>query len=215
MTRSKSRKFFESQLLLLFFKLIYSCFTVLCQFLLYSKAYQPQAHTHPCFLGFPSHLGHYRALSRFPSATQQILIQFSSVAQSCPTLCNPRDYSTPGFPVHHQLPELTQTPVHRVDDAIQPSRALSSPSPPTSNLSQHQDLFQRVSSLNQGPNYWSFTFSISPSNKYSGLISFRMNWLDLLVAQETLKSLLQPPQFKSINSSALSFLYSLTLTTHT
>ena len=76
-------------------------------------------------------------------------VQFSSVAQSCPTLCDPMDYSTPGFPVHHQLPELTQTHVHQVGDAIQPSHSLSSPSPPTFNTAQHQDLFQWVSSLRQ------------------------------------------------------------------
>ena len=75
--------------------------------------------------------------------------QFSLVAQSCPTLCNPMDYSTPGFPVHHQLRELTQTHVHWVNDAIQPSHPLSSPSPSTFNLSQHQDLFQWVSSSHQ------------------------------------------------------------------
>ena len=75
--------------------------------------------------------------------------QFSSVAQSCPTLCDPMDCSTPGFPVHHQLPELAQTHVHQVGDAIQPSHPLSSPSPPTFNLSQRQDLFQGVSSSHQ------------------------------------------------------------------
>ena len=75
--------------------------------------------------------------------------QYSSVTQSCPTLCNPMDCSMPGFPVHHQLPELTQTHVHWVGDAIQPSPPLSSPSPPTFNLSQHQYLFQWVSSLHQ------------------------------------------------------------------
>ena len=74
---------------------------------------------------------------------------FSSVTQLCPTLCDPMDCSTPGFPVHHQLPELAQTPVHRVGDAIWPSHPLSSPSPPTFNLSQHQGLFQWVSSSNQ------------------------------------------------------------------
>ena len=76
-------------------------------------------------------------------------IQFSSVAQSCPTRCDPMDCSTPGFPVHHQLPEFTQTHVHRVGDAIQPSHPLSSPSPPAFNLSQHQGLFQWVSSSHQ------------------------------------------------------------------
>ena len=72
-----------------------------------------------------------------------------SVTQSCPTLCDPMDCSTPGFPIHHQLPELTQTHVHPVGDAIQPSHPLSSPSPPAFNLSQHQGLFQRVSSSHQ------------------------------------------------------------------
>ena len=69
-------------------------------------------------------------------------VQFSSVTQSCPTLCDPMNRSTPGLPVHHQLPEFTQTHVHRVGDAIQPSHPLSSPSPPAPNPSQHQGLFQ-------------------------------------------------------------------------
>ena len=76
-------------------------------------------------------------------------VQFSSVAQSCPTLCDPMDYSTPGFPVHHQLLELAQTHVHQVGDAMQPPHPLSSPSPPAPNLSQHQGLFQGVSSSHQ------------------------------------------------------------------
>ena len=114
--------------------------------------------------------------------------QFSSVTQPCLTLCNPMNHSTPGLPVHHQLPESTQTHVHRVDDAIQPSHLLSSPSPPAFNLSQHQGL----SVLHiRWLKYWSFSFSISPSNGYSGLISFRMDWLDLLEVQGALKSLLQ------------------------
>ena len=101
------------------------------------------------------------------------------------------DCSTPGFPVHHQLSELTQTHVHWVGDAIQPSLPLSSPSPPTFNLSQHQGLFQWVSSSYQVAKVWSFSFSVSPSNEYSGPISFRIVWLDLLAVQGTLKSLLQ------------------------
>ena len=76
-------------------------------------------------------------------------VQFSSVIQSCPTLCDPMNHSTPGLPVHHQLLEFTQTHVHRVGDAIQPSHPLSSPSPPAPNPSQHQDLFQRVSSSHE------------------------------------------------------------------
>ena len=111
------------------------------------------------------------------------------VIQSCPTLCDAMDLSTPGLPVHHQLPAFTQTRVHGVRNAIQPSHPLSSHSPPTFNLSQHQGLFQWVSSSH--PTHWSFSFSISPSNEYSGLISFRMDCLDLLAVQGTLKNLLQ------------------------
>ena len=99
----------------------------------------------------------------------------SSVAQSCPTLCDPMDCSTPGFPVHHKLLELTQTHVHRVGDAIQPSHPLSSPSPPTFNLSQHQGLFNESVFCIRWPKYWSFSFSISLSSEYSGLISFRID----------------------------------------
>ena len=101
------------------------------------------------------------------------------------------DRSTSGFAVHHQLLEFTQTHVHRVGDAIQPSHPLSSPSPPAFNLSQHQGLFKWVSSSHQVTKYWSYSFSISPSNEYSGLISFGMNGFDLLAVQGTLKSLLQ------------------------
>ena len=85
--------------------------------------------------------------------------QFSSVAQSCPTLCEPMNCSTPGLPVHHQLPEFTQTHVHRVGDDIQPSHPLSSPSPPAPNPFQHQSLFQRVKSSMSWQKYWSFSFS--------------------------------------------------------
>ena len=118
-------------------------------------------------------------------------VQFSSVAQSCPTLCDPMNRSMPGLPVHHQLLESTQTHVHRVGDAIHPSHSLSSPSPPALNLSQHQGLFQWVSSSHEVAKYWSFNFTISPSNEYPGLISFRMDWLYILAVHGTLKSLLQ------------------------
>ena len=146
-------------------------------------------------------------------------VQFSSVAQSCLTLCNPMDCSTPGLPVHHQLQEFTQTDVHWVGNAIQPSHPLLSPSPPALNLSQYQGLFQPLH--NRWPKYCSFSFSISPSNEYSGLISFRMDWLDLLAVQGTLKSLLQDHSSKAsiLQCSAfflffflLSFLYSPSLT---
>ena len=114
-----------------------------------------------------------------------------SVAQSCLTLCNPMDCSTPGLLVHHQLPEFTQTHVHWVSDAIQPSHPLSSPSPPAPNPSQHQSLSNESALHMRWPKYWSFSFSIIPSKEHSGLISCRMDWLDLLAAQGTFRSLLQ------------------------
>ena len=98
------------------------------------------------------------------------------------------DCSTPGLPVHHQLLEFTQTHVHRVGDAIQLSHPLFR-SPPAFNLFQHQGLFKWVSCI-RWPKYCSFSFNIGPSNEHSGLISFRMDWLDLLAAQGTFKSLL-------------------------
>ena len=105
------------------------------------------------------------------SATCQ-LVQFSSVTQSCQTLCDPMNRSMPGFPVYHQLLVLAQTHVHRVGDAIQPSHSLSSPSPPASVLPSIR-VFSNESDLCIGwPKYWSFSFSISPSNEYSELISF-------------------------------------------
>ena len=116
--------------------------------------------------------------------------QFSSV-QSCPILCNLMDCSTTGLPVHHQLPEFTQTHIHRVGDAILPSHPLSSSSPPTSIFPSIRAFSNESALHNRRPKYWSFSFNISPSNEYSGLICFRMDWLDLLVVQGTLKSLLQ------------------------
>ena len=105
-------------------------------------------------------------------------------------LCDPIDCSTPGLPVHNQFPEFTPTHVHWVGDAIQPSHLLSSPSP-AFNLSQHQGLSNEPVLHIRWPKYWHFSCTISPSNEYSGLISFRMDWLDLLAVQATLKSLLQ------------------------
>ena len=138
-----------------------------------------------CFLSFKHYANsaHLSWVSDFE--TIQTVVQFSSVAQSCPTLCDPMDCSTPGLPVHHQLPESTQTHVHWVGDAIQPSYPLLSPSPPALNLSQHQGLFRWISPSHQVARYWSSSFSISPSNEYSGLISLRMDWLDLLAVQGT------------------------------
>ena len=125
------------------------------------------------------------------------------VGQSAQWLGHVRLFATPWTAarqaslVHHQLPKLAQTHVHRVGDAIQPSHPLWSPSPPAFNLSQHQGLFQWVSSSHQMAMYWSFSLSISPSNEYSELISFRMDWLDLLAGQGTLKSLFQHPSLKA------------------
>ena len=118
-------------------------------------------------------------------------VQFSSVAQSCPTLCDPMNCSMPDLPIHYQLPEFTQTHIHRVSDAIQPSHPLSSPSPlPPIRTSIR--VFSNESTLHmRWPKYWNFSFSISPSKEHPGLISFRMDWLDLLAVQGTLKSLLQ------------------------
>ena len=104
-------------------------------------------------------------------------VQFSSVAQSCPTLCDPMNCSTPGLPVHHQLLEFTQTHVHRVNDAIQPSHPLSYPSPPAPNPSQHQGFSNESTLCMRWPKYWSFSLSISPSSEHPGLISFRIDWL--------------------------------------
>ena len=116
---------------------------------------------------------------------------FSSVTQSGPALCDPMNYSTTGFPVHHQLPELAQAHVHRVSDATQPSHPLSSPSLPAFNCARIRVFSSETVLHIRWPKYWRFGFSMSPSNEYSGLISFRVDWLYLLVVQGTLKSLLQ------------------------
>ena len=120
--------------------------------------------------------------------TSSLPSQFSPVTQSCPTLCDPMECITPGLPVHHQLPEFTQTHVHRVSDAIQPSHHL------TLTLLLPPSIFPSIRVFSseserciRWPKYWSF--SISLSNEYSGLISFRIDWFDLLAVQGTLKSL--------------------------
>ena len=119
------------------------------------------------------------------------LVQFSLVAQSCPILCDPMNCSIPGLPVSHQLPEFIQTHVHRVGDAIHPSHPLSSPFPPAP-IPPSIRVFSNESTLHmRWPKYWSFSFSIIPSKEHPGLISFRMDWLDLLAVQGILKSLLQ------------------------
>ena len=116
----------------------------------------------------------------------------------CPILCSPMDCSTPSLPVHHQLPEFPQIHVHWVGDAIQPSHPLSPPFPPAFNIAQHQGLFQWVVLLHQVAKVldWTFSFSISTSNEYSGLLSFRMGWLDFVIVQGTLKRILQHHSLK-------------------
>ena len=131
-------------------------------------------------LGLPS-------LIYFVSVSQSV----SSVTQSCPTLCDPMNRSTPGLPVHHQLPEFTQTHIPQVGDVIQPSHPLLSPSP-LPLVPPGIRIFSNESTLRmRWPKYWSFSFSIIPSKAHPGLISFRIDWLDLLAVQGTLKSLLQ------------------------
>ena len=120
--------------------------------------------------------------------------QFSSVTQSYLTLCDPMDCSMPGFPVHHQLPELTQTQVHQVGDAIflSPTWRWCHPLLLPPSVFPSIRVFSNKSALCiRWPKYWSFSFNISPSNEYSRLISFRIYWLDLLAVQATLNSLLQ------------------------
>ena len=122
---------------------------------------------------------------------QPTLIQFSSITQSCPTLCDPMNHSTPDLAVHHQLPEFTQTHVHQVGDAIQPSHPLSSPSPPAPNTPSIRVFSSESTLCMRWPKYWSFSFSIFPSSEHPGLILFKTDWLDILADQGILKSLLQ------------------------
>ena len=141
-----------------------------------------------------------------------VSVQFSSVTQLCPALCDPMNRSMPGLPVYHQLPEFTQTHVHWVSHAIQPSHPLSSPSPPVFNLSQHQGLFKWVSSLHQVAKvlelqlqHQSFQWIFRTDFLQDGLVGSPCSPRDSQESSPT-------PQFKSINSSVLSFLYSPTLT---
>ena len=129
-------------------------------------------------------------LSDWATTTWKVL-----VAQSCLTLCNPMSCSTLGFPVLHYLQEFAQTHVHWLGDAIQLSHPPSSSS--AFSLFQHQGLFYKPALCLRQPKYWSFSFSISPSNEYSGLISFRIDWFDILAVQGTLKSLLQHHSLKA------------------
>ena len=142
------------------------------------------------------------------------IFQFSSVTQSCPTLCNPMNHSTPGLPVHHQFPESTQTHVHWVGDAIQLSPPLSSPSPPALNLSQHQGLSNELAFRIRWPKYWSFSFSISfsilPKKSQGWSPSEWTGWISL--QSKGLSRVLSNTTVQKHRSSVLSFLHSPTLT---
>ena len=140
------------------------------------------------------------------------MFRLSSVAQSCPILCDHMNHSTPGLPVHHQLPEFTQTHIHQVSDAIQPSHPLSSPSPPAFNISQHQGLFQWVSSSHEVAKVLEFQLQHHSLQRnpradllQNGLVGSPCSPRDSQESSPT-------PQFKNINSSALSLLHSPTLT---
>ena len=139
--------------------------------------------------GFRYPLGSWNCIEKGVNCIQQMLQSISSVAQSCLTLCDLMDCSNPGFPVRHQLSELAQTHVHWVWDAIQPCHPLWFPSPPVLNISQHEDLFQWVSSSHQVAKILEFQLQHQSFHAYSGLISFRIDWFDLAV-QGTLKCLL-------------------------
>ena len=138
-----------------------------------------------------NHLSILRCRSQMVMENPQVGVSCCcSVAESCPTLCDPMDCSMPCFPVFHCLQEFAQTHVHCVCDAIQPSHPLS-PGSPALNLSQHQGLFQCVGSSHQVARVLEFSFSINPSSEYSGLISLWVDWFDLLAVQRTLKNHLQ------------------------
>ena len=155
--------------------------------------------------GIGSHsYGHWEVLGSAPGpVVSKLKTQESQgmccclVAKSCLTLCDPMDCRTPVFPVHHHLLEVVQALVHWVGDAIQPSHPLSSPSLLLSNFPSIRVLSSESVFRSRWPKYWSFSFSINPSNQCLGLISVRIDWFDLLAVQGTLKSLLQPHSSKT------------------
>ena len=136
----------------------------------------------------------------------------SSVAQSCPTLCNPMNRSTPGLPAHHQLPEFTQTHIHRVSNAIQPSHPLSSPSPPAPNPSQHHSLFQWVNSSHEVAKVLEFQLEHQSFQRNPRADLFQKGLVGSPCSPRDSQESSPTPQFKSINSSALSLLHSPSLT---
>ena len=120
-----------------------------------------------------------------------------SVVQSCRALCDPTDCSRPGLSVPHHLPEFAHVHVHCIADAVQPSHPLT-PSSSATDLSQHQDFSDELAICIRWPKYWNFSFSISPSSEYSGLISLKIDWFDLLAVQGALRSLLQHHKLKAL-----------------
>ena len=162
-----------------------------------SSSWSPAASDFPCLTSF--------SLNGISVICGQNKFCHCSVTQSCPTLCDPMDYSTPGFSILHHLLEFAQTHVHWVGDVIQPSHPLLSASPPAFNLSQHQVFSSELALCIRWPKYWGFSFSVSPSNENSGLISFRIDWFDLLAIQGTLKSFLQHHISKAIISQCSTF----------
>ena len=130
-------------------------------------------------------------ISKYKETFISSLVQFSSVTQLCLTFCDPMKCKTPGLLVHYQLPESTQTHVHWISDNIKPSHPLSSLTPPGSSFPSIRVISNESVLRIRWPRYWSFSFNISLTNEHPGLIAFRMDWLDLLAVQGTLKSLLQ------------------------
>ena len=181
-------------------RLLYPDFIVSCLYLAFVLMFMLLHWSATCLPPFPSRF-HICGSARQPhlqSDQTNWLCSCCSVTQSCLTLCDPMDcsmpvqHARPGSPVLHYLPEVAQIHVYWVGDAIQPSHPLTTPLPPAFNLSQHQGLFQWVDSSHRWPMYWNFSFSISSSNEYSGLISFRIDWFDLLAdLMDTLDALLR------------------------
>ena len=203
--------------------MLHNCWTVLwCPGVTAAKPTQPRAHApqqkktlqweaqHPTWPQYSSPC--WPELEKKVCTATKTQHQFSSVAQACPTLCDPMNRSTPGLPVHHKLPKFTQTHAHWVGDAIQPSHPLLSSSPPAPNPSQHQGPFQWVSSSHEVAKvlefqlqHQSFQWTTRTDLLQDGLVGFPYSPRDSQESSPT-------PQFKSINSSALSFFYHRTLT---
>ena len=155
---------------------------------------------------------HSTCISCFNPHSPWSSVQFSSVTQSCPTLCSSMNRSMPGLPVHHQLPEFIQTHVHQVSDAIQPSHPLSSPSPPAPNPSQHLSVSQWVSSSHEVAKVLEFQLQHHSLQRNPRADLLQNGLVGSLYSPRDSQESSPTPQLKSINSSALSLLHSPTLT---